>query len=406
MKKKVSSVIMLLLLLATFTACERVVNPGFDPDDYEPILPPEPVYTLSTYANGVHVTLLDDGLSNIVLKWIPSEKLGNMVVRYEVLFDRDGGDFTNPIYVSKSDNSGLADSLTISHNQVNNIARLAGIKSNTNGNLNWRIRVYCGLDDVTSSIIGSFSLTRLDGFDLIPETLYITGAGTEGGSDLTQALQFRDRSTADFEIFTKLTAGQEFSFVSSTKSDSLVNYYYNGTKLVENTGTMTVSQTGIYRLKVNFNDASYTIDEVTDVYYHYEPSNVRETLNYIGKGLWKTDSFYAKMQSVDWASSGEKRYQMRMKLNLGTGSGEVQIIWGHKDSDQQSIPNASTDASYFNLYESPSTDSWAYSFRLPAQLNLPNLSTVGSWATSTVPTVIEAHFNNDFDSYRHVWIYN
>ena len=33
----------LLFFLIGLTACDNKLNPGFDPDDYEPIVPPEPV---------------------------------------------------------------------------------------------------------------------------------------------------------------------------------------------------------------------------------------------------------------------------------------------------------------------------------------------------------------------------
>ena len=35
----------LLFCLIGLTACDNKLNPGFDPDDYEPIVPPEPVRT-------------------------------------------------------------------------------------------------------------------------------------------------------------------------------------------------------------------------------------------------------------------------------------------------------------------------------------------------------------------------
>ena len=394
---------MLFCCLAIFSACEQEVNKGFDPDDYEPILPPEPVYTLQTYASGENVTLLDDGLSNAIFRWIPSEKIGNMVVRYEVLFDSIQGDFSNPVYIARADNNGVSDYLTLSHSQLNNIARLAKIKANSKGILNWKVRVYCGLDEVTSAIVGSFSVLRLDGFDLIPETLYITGAATEGGVDLTQAPEFRDLGTADFEIFTKLEAGKDFYFVSSRKVDSITNYYYNGKKLVENDGVVTVSKNGVYRIKINYEAATYNIEEVTSVYGYYNVSGVHYPLNYVSNGLWKTDVFYPRLTGVSWAGSGEKRYQMRMQLSGATGSST--IIWGHKDSDRQVVPNESTDPSYFNMYTSPSSDDWAYSFRLPSQLNFPS-TTDGQTVMSPVPSVIEAYFNSTYDQYRHVWKYN
>ena len=43
----------LLFFLIGLTACDNKLNPGFDPDDYEPIVPPEPVRTMDAMASGV-----------------------------------------------------------------------------------------------------------------------------------------------------------------------------------------------------------------------------------------------------------------------------------------------------------------------------------------------------------------
>lgn len=42
----------LLFFLIGLTACDNKLNPGFDPDDYEPIVPPEPVRTMDAMASG------------------------------------------------------------------------------------------------------------------------------------------------------------------------------------------------------------------------------------------------------------------------------------------------------------------------------------------------------------------
>ena len=41
----------LLFFLIGLTACDNKLNPGFDPDDYEPIVPPEPVRTCLLYTS-------------------------------------------------------------------------------------------------------------------------------------------------------------------------------------------------------------------------------------------------------------------------------------------------------------------------------------------------------------------
>ena len=64
----------LLFFLIGLTACDNKLNPGFDPDDYEPIVPPEPVRTMDAMASGERVVLSGASLTDIVLKWTPTEK--------------------------------------------------------------------------------------------------------------------------------------------------------------------------------------------------------------------------------------------------------------------------------------------------------------------------------------------
>ena len=95
----------LLFFLIGLTACDNKLNPGFDPDDYEPIVPPEPVRTMDAMASGERVVLSGASLTDITLKWTPTEAHGNTVYRYEVLIDTIGGDFTKPVETVFSDNN-------------------------------------------------------------------------------------------------------------------------------------------------------------------------------------------------------------------------------------------------------------------------------------------------------------
>ena len=124
---------------------EAIEDAGFDPDDYEPIVPPEPVRTMDAMASGERVVLSGASLTDITLKWTPTEAHGNTVYRYEVLIDTIGGDFTKPVETVFSDNNGLEPQLTLTHYQANTIGKLAKFRCNTNGTLRWKVRAYCGL---------------------------------------------------------------------------------------------------------------------------------------------------------------------------------------------------------------------------------------------------------------------
>ncbi len=197
----------LLFFLIGLTACDNKLNPGFDPDDYEPIVPPEPVRTMDAMASGERVVLSGASLTDIVLKWTPTEKHGNTVYRYEVLIDTIGGDFTKPVETIFSDNNGLESQLTLTHYQANTIGKLAKFRCNTNGTLRWKVRAYCGLDQALSSLEGYFVIFMMDGIDDMPsenEPVYITGVGTEDDGDEAEAQQMLRQNEGIYQTFTQL----------------------------------------------------------------------------------------------------------------------------------------------------------------------------------------------------------
>ena len=130
---------MLSISLLAAVSCENVVNPGFDQNDYEPIVPPDPVRTLDSMASGERVVLSEGSLTDVVLSWTPTEPHGNTVYRYEVLIDTEDGDFSAPVETTFSDNNGIETTLTLTHYQLNTIGKLAGFRSNTEGTLRWKV---------------------------------------------------------------------------------------------------------------------------------------------------------------------------------------------------------------------------------------------------------------------------
>ena len=217
----------LLFFLIGLTACDNKLNPGFDPDDYEPIVPPEPVRTMDAMASGERVVLSGASLTDIVLKWTPTEKHGNTVYRYEVLIDTIGGDFTKPVETIFSDNNGLESQLTLTHYQANTIGKLAKFRCNTNGTLRWKVRAYCGLDQALSSLEGYFVIFMMDGIDDMPsenEPVYITGVGTEDDGDEAEAQQMLRQNEGIYQTFTQLKADQPFIFMSTVEGRKC--YYY------------------------------------------------------------------------------------------------------------------------------------------------------------------------------------
>nr|WP_287666472.1 SusE domain-containing protein [Bacteroides sp.] len=394
----------LLFCLIGLTACDNKLNPGFDPDDYEPIVPPEPVRTMDAMASGERVVLSGASLTDITLKWTPTEAHGNTVYRYEVLIDTIGGDFTKPVETVFSDNNGLEPQLTLTHYQANTIGKLAKFRCNTNGTLRWKVRAYCGLDQALSSLEGYFVIFMMDGIDDLPtetEPVYITGVGTEDNGDEAEAQQMLRQNDGIYQTFTQLKAEQPFVFMSTVGGRKC--YYYvddNGVLRERNNDedyTITVPKSGIYRITINMGEQTISYDEIGEVYLYNHSGGYKKTFDYLGQGKWGVKNYTAQKKKEDWAGSGETRHSFKMEINGTT------YRWGHKDRDKGQ-PNLSTDKSYYNLYQlALGTDPWDYSFRFCDEL-LQWGEIQGNIFYATVKTDVTLYFNAEFGTYIHRWV--
>lgn len=398
---------MALLCIIAFAACSNELNPGFDPDDYEPILPPEPVHTLTSMASGERIVLSGTATEDIILSWIPTDVKGNTVFRYEILFDTIGGNFTSPIEVMKSDREALDTKLTLSHFQMNAIGKQAKFKANSNGTLRWKVRAYCGLDQAVSSLEGYFTIFMMDGIDNIPgegDHLYITGLATEDGGDNSKAQEMTMIGEGIYQVFLKMKKDKNYIFTSSIDGEQYF-YYYSKDKLRQRLANedfeCTSAKDGIFRITLNFNTQEYEIVEVTNVYLYCIAGSYSETFSYQGYGKWGIKNYTAHKKQESWASGGETRHHFRMILV--TSEGETRINWGSnvKDSGDPRDENGNLkDISYFDLYNM--SGDWDYSFRYDPVLLQWGELTNGKW-NATVKTDVTLYFNSDYGVYTHRW---
>jgi hypothetical protein len=177
--------------------------------------------------------------ASLYFEWEPARAEDSGMTLYEIAFDKADGDFSDPLYVMASGNNGGDNSATISHKQLNKIAALAGIEASQEGTLKWTVYSSKGINPVKAEQERTLTITRLAGLAEIPEKLYITGEATENGGDLSKALPLKKTKDGEFEIYTMLTEGQPFKFVSATSGTPL-EFSLSGDKLVA-AGTSTVA---------------------------------------------------------------------------------------------------------------------------------------------------------------------
>ena len=173
------------------------------------------VSTLTEPMDGKEVALETSAGASTYFEWEYAnvEETGTAV--YQIAFDQADGDFSNPVYLTAADNNGLYNNVTITHKQLNKIAGMMGIGSSETGTFKWTVFSSKGLKSLKGEEERSITITRLAGFADVPVDVYVTGAASEGGDDLSKAHQMKAVAGGEFETYTQLTAGEPFHFTDA-----------------------------------------------------------------------------------------------------------------------------------------------------------------------------------------------
>lgn len=102
--------------------------------------------------------------ASLFFEWESAKAEDSGAPLYEVVFDKEGGDFSKPIYKVLSDNGGSLSYATISHKTLNKVGAAAGLNSGETGTLVWTVMASRGLNSVMAK--ESKKLTILAWWDL------------------------------------------------------------------------------------------------------------------------------------------------------------------------------------------------------------------------------------------------
>lgn len=289
------------------------------------------------------VPLQSSSSASVYFEWDAATAEDGELVMYEIIFDHEGGDFSEPIYRLPSENKGLRTYASVTHKQLNKIAALAGIEASATGQFIWTVASSKGVNGKIAAESRTIEVTRLAGFVDIPATLYLTGEGSEGGSDLSKAIPMKMTEEGEFESFIKLTAGQNYYFTDAI-TGTAKQYYTEGELLKEN-GTSTIDQTGIYKIVVDFNSGMAVYSKINAVkWYHCNSAVKNLELPYIGHGVWALNKH--TMTTEDFGSEQTNpRYRFVMEYENGTES-----VWGPTNFNEDGFPSAAPAYFYTKEY--------------------------------------------------------
>lgn len=266
------------------------------------------------------------------------------VAAYRVAFDRPDGDFSNPIYVVNAGNNGFANNVSLSHKDLNSIADKAGIHPSSTGTIKWTVLSSKGTQTMKSSQEHTLIVTRLGGFDELPIDLFITGEATEGGSNITNAIGMKKLSEGVFEIYTQLTEGLPYQFVSN-KSGSGTVYSLSGENIILD-GTSEVEETGVYKLYLDLEVGSFSMKQVTDVSLFLNWAQLYIELPYLGAGVWGVTDY--EISGLSGNNNSDDRYKFRM------ASSEGETEWRSPDNDSK----PTGDPEYYYMVERTNVEQW------------------------------------------------
>jgi len=119
-----------------------------------------PVEKFNAPAANETVQLINDKSITLSFEWEAATADDSGYPLYEVLFDKKGGDFSNPVHRQPSDNNSAKNYAKISHTDLDNICSLAGINPGETVTLIWTVTSTRGLNQVLAKEIREVTLKR------------------------------------------------------------------------------------------------------------------------------------------------------------------------------------------------------------------------------------------------------
>jgi hypothetical protein len=286
-----------IFALGLFTGCN-------DEDEFKEVSV-TPVERFYEPENEKYTILQPSG--SMYFEWEKAYAEDNSVVYYEVLFDTQDGDFSEPVYIVTSDNKGLSNGATISHKILNNIAAMAGIELGQEGVLKWTVRSNRGLNFQLAEENRTITIIRLNSIDdLEGAELFVSGEGSEEGQQV--------KATEDmgvYEIYTRLEANQPYYFYSEL-GETQRTFEVNADKVsfretFDTPEGTSVSETGVYRITLDFGSASAKVERINSLEIFVSWTQRRTELVYVAEGVWKIEDYNVQLAATDWGF--DERYK-------------------------------------------------------------------------------------------------
>jgi predicted alpha-1,6-mannanase (GH76 family) len=248
---------------------------------------------------------LAEDMANVKFEWQKAKASAGIVPRYEVIFFAENGTPSEPIYTITAT---VNNSIIVNQTRLNEIAAKAGIEVGSGGIVKWTVRAYYQSLSTMSTKVNKIIVIRSGEAEPVTR-LFLTGRGTEFGEDISESMEFIRISDAEFTIFSKLTGGQPFKFISNNEGNRIRSFSVEDGRLIEDGASTAVAKTAVYKIHVNLTSAVVAMREITEISLFYSIKERAIPLQYEGRGIWKTISLI-NFSRQSWGD--ERRYKFRM----------------------------------------------------------------------------------------------
>jgi hypothetical protein len=320
---------------------------------------------LITPADNYFLELQSGSGTSIHFSWFPGACEDGYPIQYEIVFfDKvSGGKELGRI------DAGMQTQVTVSHKDINRMAGEADIAAGETGAIYWSVYAARGMSQALSPATPrQLDVKRLLGFNFIPEKLYLVGTGTEGGTDPANALSFRTTGEGEYEIYTRFNDGT-FMIVDNPASPAH-SYGIQGSIATEINAPIPVPGNGIYRINLDFNVKSASLQQVTSVNHWFCTKSELTPMEYLGRGAWILRDHYLDANDY-WVAvppgSQDDRYHFRAYI---AGNPWPWECFGPVSAGEDGKP-ASLDAKeyfYIATYPSTAADQWGPKFKYHASV--------------------------------------
>ncbi len=245
---------------------------------------------------------------------------------------------------------------------------------------------------------GTFTPSQWKGGFTVGEALTIRNSAeagqevsyiSDGYWDKSDGRHFSDNGdNYNYEIFTRLSAGEKFHFRSEGNDIFALNA--EGDKVVSignaSSAAYGAPADGIYRIRLNMSDAMSEgeahIKQISAVKYS-QWSVFGADLSYAGNGVWTYANLPMRRNSQAW----NNRYKFNVVFEDGTNQ-----YYGRSSSDGGNPVYGTTGTDYFYVQPCDNTDNWEPCFKFPSECEIDEDRYYGDLSLS---------FNNAGGHYTH-----